>query len=253
MSPYNSWSRLALAALLALALAGSARAEKTADPKKPKAAKPPRIHIVNLGGARRVPYTQAGDPAGALPNESELNIRPLVVDGRVKDWTTGEAHDITDRSFTVRRAMRINDALPGDKGEHWVWQRGPWVLVDRTAGHITPLKLPDYNPAVSDLVWFRDYAAYCGLTASGTHLYAVVSQIAVRKPLVAKKLTTWDPTAARTAPACTPATWQREPLRITFQPTGGQTTSFDLTATSTALIEPGDDDDTPTAAPAGTQ
>lgn len=216
-------------------------------PKKAKEARPPSFHAVGLGSVRKVPYSQEGDPAGALPGETELKVRPLVVDTRVRDWTTGDAHDVTERSFTVRRAMRINDALPTDKGEHWVWQRGPWLLVDRTTGHITPLKLPDYNPSVSDVIWFRDYAAYCGLTASGRELYAVVAQIAVRKPLVSKKLGPWDSNATHAAAACVPATWQREPLRITFQATGLAPTAFDLMGTSAALVESGDDDTAPAA------
>jgi hypothetical protein len=48
-----------------------------------------------------------------------------------------------------------------------VWQRGPWLLVDRVTGHVVVLKLPDYDPSVSQVSWFRDYAAYCGITASG--------------------------------------------------------------------------------------
>lgn len=92
------------------------------------AAKP---HVVVLGPAKKVPYSIAGDPAGAAPYEKELHVRPLIVDAKIKDWTTGEAHDVTDRSFAVRRAIRLNDALPTEKAEHWVWQRGPWLLVDR--------------------------------------------------------------------------------------------------------------------------
>ncbi len=52
---------------------------------------------------------------------------------------------------------------------------------------LTALHLPDYDPAVSSVVWFRDYAAYCGLTASGKQLYAVVAQIAARKPGISEK------------------------------------------------------------------
>jgi hypothetical protein len=37
------------------------------------------------------------------------------VDGVLKEWTTGDAHDVTDRSFVVRRAIKLNDALPDDK------------------------------------------------------------------------------------------------------------------------------------------
>ncbi len=236
--------------LLLLLSGGVAHAGKSKDsaPKKPKPAKPPRVHSVALGAAKRVPYSKEGDPAGALPGETELKVRPLVVDGRVKDWTTGEPHDVTDRSFAVRRALRINDALPTDKAEHWVWQRGPWLLVDRSAGHSVPLKLPDYDPSVSDVSWFRDYAAYCGLPSSGKQLYAVVAQIAARKPLVAKKLAPWDTGEPHAAAACAPAAWQRDPLRITFQPTGAQPASFDLVGASAVLVEGGDAEDTPISA-----
>jgi hypothetical protein len=126
----------------------------------------PKPHVVALGAVRREPYSARSDPAGARNDETELKVRPLVVDGKVKEWTTGDAHDVTDRSFAVRRAVRLNDALPTDHGEHWVWQRGPWLLVDRTTGKIAALRLPDFDPAVSDAVWFRDYAAYCGVNAT---------------------------------------------------------------------------------------
>lgn len=202
----------------------------------------PKTHTVGLGSGKRVPYSIVGDPAGAHADEKELRIRPLIVDGKVKEWTTGDAHDVTDRSFAVRRAIRLNDALPTEHAEHWVWQRGPWLLVDRTTGKITALHLADYDPAVSEVIWFRDYAAYCGLTSSGKQLYAVVSQVAARKPVLAKKLGTWD-IEDHPTPACSPATWQREPLRIGFQPTGGQAVSFDLVGSSAVLVEEGDASD----------
>ncbi len=241
------WIGPGLLLLLVLVLAGSAFAAKDKDgeAKKPKPPKPPRVHSVALGGAKKVPHTKAGDPAGALPGETEQKVRPLLVDGRVKDWTTGDPHDVTDRSFAVRRALRINDALPADKTEHWVWQRGPWLLVDRTAGHLVPLKLPDYDPSVSDVIWFRDYAAYCGLAASGKQLYAVVAQVAARKPLVIRKLAPWDAAVPRTGAACAPSTWQRDPLKITFQAAGLPPASFDLVGSSAVLVEEGDADDTP--------
>ena len=165
-------------------------------------ATPRKVHVVALGAVRRVPYSKTGDPAGAATGEDALKIRPLVVDGAVKEWTTGDAHDVTDRSFVVRRVLRLNDELPGEKSEkHWVWQRGPWLLVDRVTGHVTALKLPDYDPGVSQVIWFRDYAAYCGVTASGKSLYAVVAQLSVRKPVLAKKLTPLD-SSDRSQPAC---------------------------------------------------
>lgn len=197
------------------------------------AAKP---HTVALGAARREPYSMVSDPAGARKDETELKVRPLVVDGKVRDWTTGEAHDVTERSFAVRRALRLNDALPTDHEERWVWQRGPWLLVDRETGKVAALHLPDFDPAVSEAVWFRDYAAYCGLSTTGKQLYAVVAQVEARRPLLAKKLGAWD-AADHPRPACAPAVWQREPLRVSFQATGAETVSFDLVGTSAVLVE----------------
>ncbi len=226
-------------------------------------AAPRKPHVVILGAARRIPYSKAGDPAGAATGESELKIRALIVDGVVKEWTTGDAHDVTDRSFVVRRAIKLNDALPSDKpatGEkptekpapaasRWVWQRGPWLLVDRVTGHVVALKLPDYDPGVSQVSWFRDYGAYCGVTASGKSLYAVVAQVAARKAVLARKLAAFDP-ESHAEPVCEAAEWQREPLRITFHPMGKDAASFDVVPGSAVLVEDsGDDSETPASAP----
>jgi hypothetical protein len=216
-------------------------------------ASPRKTHSVVLGAAKKVPYSKTGDPAGAAVDDKELKIRALLVDGVLKEWTTGDAHDVTDRSFVVRRVIKVNDALPGDKSEEksaraastWVWQRGPWLLVDRVTGHITALKLPEYDPGVSQVSWFRDYGAYCGVTASGKSLYAVVAQIAARKPLLAKKLAAFDP-ENHPNPVCGPPDWQREPLRITFHPAGKDTVSFDIIPGSAVLVEDsGDEPETP--------
>jgi hypothetical protein len=202
----------------------------------------PKPHVVALGAPRREPYSAVSDPAGAKKDETELKVRPLVVDGRVKEWTTGDTHDVTERSFAVRRAVRLNDALPTDHAERWVWQRGPWLLVDRSTGKVAALRLPDFDPAVSDAVWFRDYAAYCGVNASGKQLFAVVAQVEARRPLLAKKLGSWDP-VDHPSPVCAPAVWQRDPLKVSFQLTGAALISFDLVGTSAVLVEDDDTDD----------
>jgi hypothetical protein len=216
---------------------------------------PRKAHSVVLGAARRVHYSKAGDPAGAAAGEDELKIRALLVDGALKEWTTGDAHDVTDRSFVVRRVLRLNDALPsekpgqGDKQGQWVWQRGPWLLVDRVTGHVIALKVPDYDPGVSQVSWFRDYAAYCGVTASGKSLYAVVAQVEARKAVLAKKLGAFE-AESHLDPVCGPAEWQREPLRVTFHPTGQEAVSFDIVPGSAVLVEDsGDKPETPAAAP----
>ena len=216
-----------------------------------------KTHTVDLGAARKVPYSKAGDPSGAAPGEDSLRIRALLVDGVLKEWTTGDAHDVTDRSFVVRRVIRLNDALPTDKppekpasksasnpapaASHWVWQRGPWLLVDRATGRVTALHLPAYDPGVSQVSWFRDYAAYCGVTASGKSLYAVVAQVEARKAVLAKKLSAFD-AESHPNPVCAPAEWQREPLRVTFHPTGKDATSFDVIPGSAVLVEDAGDE-----------
>lgn len=216
----------------------------------------PKTHTAVLGAVRKVPYSKAGDPAGAAQGEDELRIRALLVDGVLKEWTTGDAHDVTDRSYVVRRAIRLNDTLPGVKPgqgvnkESWVWQRGPWLFVDRTTGHITALKLADYDPGVSQLSWFRDYAAYCGVTANGKSLYAVVSQIAARRPVLTKKLAAFD-AENHPNPACAAPEWQRDPLRITFHPAGSDAVSYNFIPGSAVLVEDtGDEGDSPASATA---
>jgi hypothetical protein len=228
-------------ALLPALLATGVMLSGATPPKKP--------HVVVLGAARSVPYSRAGDPAGAGPDETSLKTRALMVDGRVSEWTTGDTHDVTERSFVVRRALRINDTLPSDKpgdkakSSHWVWQRGPWLLVDRVTGRVTALKLPDYDPGASQVAWFRDYAAYCGVTVTRKSLYAVVAQIGVRRMVLGKKLSAFD--AENTVPMCGLPEWQREPLRITFHPAGKDAASFDLVSGSAVLVEDGDAEEEP--------
>jgi hypothetical protein len=206
----------------------------------PASAATPRAHTVTLGPMRRVPYLPPDAPAPNSPEDAlGLKIRPLLLDGRQKEWTTGEAHDVTDRSFTIRRALRLNDALPGDASAHWIWQPGPWLLVDRVTGHVTALHLPEFDPLLSQVVWFRDYAAYCGVasTAKGG-LFAIVAQIGARKAVVQRQLAPW-PQPEHATPVCQPPQWQRQPMRVTLQATGGQPILFDIVGTA-ALIEEGD-------------
>ena len=207
-------------------------------------AAPAKVHVVALGPVRKVPFTppEAAGPAAKGADALTLKVRPLTVDGKQKEWTTGEAHDVTDRSFTVRRAMRLNDALPGDAGARWSWQPGPWLLVDRTTGHVAALHLPDFDAEVSEAVWFRDYAAYCGTgtTAKGG-LFAVVAQLGARRAVVQKQIGKW-PQPQPALPVCKAAEWQRAPMRVTMQATGGEAMTFDVVGAA-ALVEEGDGDE----------
>ncbi len=178
-------------------------------------------HVVFLGKPRPVKIFLGHDQSRSVT----INVRPLYVDTKLKNYTTGDAHDVTDGEFVVQRAFRLNDSLPGDppKQSKWVWQRGDWLLVDRVSGHITQVKLPDFDAASSQVSWYRDYAAYCGVSESIARWNAVVAQVGVRKALFRKEIA--KPAAADVeAPAaeCSPAKWERHPARVTFSPANGQ-------------------------------
>ena len=201
-----------------------------------------KIHVVTLGAVRKVPYT----PPEATPdNKSEeattLRVRPLIVDDKPREWTVGELHEVTDRTFVIRRAFRINDSLPGEAAR-WTWQPGPWLQVDRTTGHITPLHLPDFDAQIFDAIWFRDYAAYCGLIPTLTDgVVAVVAELGAHKAIAQHTLAGW-PLDKPTHPVCTVAQWQRTPMRATLALTGGQPVTFDVAGTS-SLIEEGESEE----------
>ncbi|HVP54109.1 MAG TPA: hypothetical protein VMU45_03865 [Candidatus Eisenbacteria bacterium] len=156
-----------------------------------------------------------------------ITVRPLYLDTKLKEYTTGPAHDITDRVFVIRRAYRVNDSLPNESAARWLWQRGGWLLVDRTTGRITQIRLPDFDPYYSDVSWYRDYAAYCGVADDGERVSAIVAQITAKKPIYKKQLDKLDgelPDAVCQAPL-----WQRNPIRVTFTPLGGEKLSVDVT------------------------
>lgn len=205
-----------------------------------KPARPPKTHAVALGPVRKVPYTPPDvDAADKSEDTTMLKVRPLLVDGFQREWTMGDIHEVTDRSFAIRRVMRINDSVPADHEPHWAWEPGPWLLVDRVTGHIAALHLPDFDAAISNVVWYRDYAAYCGIgtTAKGG-LFAIVAQLGVRRAVVQKQIAPW-PQTNHFIPVCQPAEWQRLPTRVTLKPTGGEAITFAVVGT-TSLIEDGD-------------
>jgi len=111
-----------------------------------------------------------------------------MVDGRVKEYVIGSPHEVTDRLFVVRRAFRVNDSLPQDSGPRWQWQRGGWLLVDRTTGRVSPINLPEFDAFYSAANWYRDYVAYCGVSDDGKKTYAMVAQLGRRKPVLKKPL-----------------------------------------------------------------
>jgi len=175
----------------------------------------------------------------------DITVSPLFVDAKLKEYTTGKQHDVTDRQFVVRRAFRINDALPDEarKAPKWLWELGGWLLVDRSSGRITPIKLLDFDPFYSEVSWYRDYAAYCGTTANGEKLDAVVVQIGVKKPLYRKELGKANG-GEQSDSDCSAPQWNRQPARVTFLPKVGDKLSVTVRGRFVDEV-PDDDSDEP--------
>ena len=177
-----------------------------------------RSHQIAFGPWLRV-HLFVGPDADRV---QETKIRSLNIDGRSREFTIGIPHDVTDRVFVVRRVFRMNDALTSHP--EWKWQRDGWVMVDRSTGRVSNLSLPDFDPFYSTVTWFRDYAAYCGVS-DGQRVYAVVAQLGQRKPVLRTYV---GPAKGSDQPdsECAPPTWQKQPIRVTFEPAGGQKSSF---------------------------
>jgi hypothetical protein len=180
------------------------------------AAKP---HTVVFGKSITVKWLVGPEESRA----TDLKVRPLLLNGQIKEFVTGLPHDITEHLLVVRRAFRLNDSLPDEStpAPRWQWQRGGWLLVDRSSGHITHISLPGYDPYYSAATWYRDYAAYCGLPDDGKKVYAIVAQVGRRQAIVKKII---GETGSEDAPdsACPAPSWQRQPARVTFEPAQDQ-------------------------------
>ncbi len=207
------------------------------------AAAAPRQHIITFGKWMPVKLFLGANEDKSL----DIKIRSLYVDGRLREFTTGEVHDITDRVFVVRRAYRLNDWLPSDEGNlahKWKWQRGGWMLIDRDTGRVSALNLPNFDPFYSLASWYRDYAAYCGVSDDGAKLYAMVAQLGRKRPLLRREL---GPVKDSDMPdaQCVAPEWQRRPVRVTFVPSAGQKLTFNIrgnAADVAVTTEAGDDD-----------
>jgi hypothetical protein len=162
----------------------------------------------------------------------DRKVRPLYVDGRLREFTLELPHDITDRLFTVQRAFRINDTLPGENTLRWRWEPGGWVLVDRGTGRISSLSLAEFDATLSRTGWYRDYAAYCGVSEDGKKMYAVVTQLGRRRPLLRESLGD----LSSTPEPCPVPSWQRDPARVTFAPAGKSKATYAIHGHMVAVV-----------------
>ena len=193
-------------------------------------------HIISFGKWSTIKWCIGPSEGKCL----DLKVRVLYVDGRARESTLGAAHEITERLFVVRRAFRVNDALPGDAAASgWVWQRGGWLLVDRTTGHISSIALPEFDPYYSVASWYRDYTAYCGVSDDGKKLFAIVFQVGRRKPVLKKSLGDADGDDAPDS-ECPAPVWERRPVRVTFVPAEDEKSTYSVRGHAADLVS--DDD-----------
>ena len=178
-------------------------------------------HVIAFGKWTTVKWMVGNDENTIV----ELKTRALLVDGQTKEFTTGMAHDVTERTFVVQRVFRLNDSLSQEAApERWRWERGGWLLVNRATGKTQQIPLPEFDAYDSEATWFRDYAAYCGISDDGKKASAMIVQLGRRKPLLKKPL--GDASAVVPASECPAPVWQRAPSRVTFEPKNEQKFTF---------------------------
>ena len=196
-------------------------------------------HVITLGKWQTIKWF-----VGASDDTSiDLKVRGVFVDGKLKEYAIGPTHDVTESLFVIRRAFRLNDALPNENGkEQWRWERGGWLLVDRQSGRISPIMLPLMDSFYSVSSWYRDYVAYCGVSEDGKKFYAVVSQLGRRKPLLRKYV---GVAASSEVPdsACPAPRWERKPARVTFELKGADKVVYALRTRALDIVDSGDEDE----------
>ena len=174
----------------------------------------------------------------------ELKVRPLLVNNEIKDFTTGDSHEVSLDVIVVRHADRLNDSLPDDPKAvpRWRWQPGGWVMINRHTGHISKLNLPLFDPFYSSASWYRDLVAYCGVSDNGQKLFAVVAQIGRRKAILQRAL---GEAKGGDMPdsECAAPQWQRQPTRVTFLPKEGEHLSFNVRSFAVEIPTEATDDD----------
>lgn len=199
----------------------------------------PKPHIVSFGKWTGVKWFVGPNETKAL----DLKVRALYVDARLKEFTLGGPHDVTDRLFVVRRAFRLNDTLPEETSStpRWLWERGGWLLVDRITGHVSPINLPEFDSYYSAASWYRDYVAYCGVSGDGKKLYTIVAQLGRRKPILKKAL--GEAGGDMPDSQCPAPTWQRQPARVTFQPAENEKLTFSVRGQAVDVVNDEDDEE----------
>ena len=197
-----------------------------------------KAHTISFGKWILVQWFAASDSPPLV-----MKVRPLLVDGKIKEYVMGPSHELTDRLFVVRRAFRLNDAMPEESAPRWIWQRGGWLQVDRVSGRISSANLPAFDSYSSAASWYRDYVAYCGVGDDGKKTYAMVAQLSRRKPVLNRLLSITPQDNAAPDSLCPAPKWQRSPTRVTFAPEGAEKQTFSVRGTAVDLVDDEEDEE----------
>jgi hypothetical protein len=108
------------------------------------------------------------------------------------------------------------------------------LLVNRVTGKIQQIPLPEFDPYSSATAWFRDYAAYCGVSEDGKKVSAIVAQLGRHKPLLKKPVS--DAAAEMPDSECPAPVWERAPSRVTFEPKGEPKFTFTVPTRAVDLV-----------------
>jgi hypothetical protein len=174
----------------------------------------------------------------------DVKIRALCVGTRLKKYTTGPSHGVTDRLFVVRRMFRLSDTLPSETtaATKGTWERGGWLLVDRVTGRVTQITLPEFDPFYLTPSWYRDYIAYGGVSDDGKKLFAILAQLGRRKPILKKALGEAEGDDLPDS-ECSAPIWQRQPAKVTFESEQNQKLTFSVRGTAVDLVNDAEEDD----------
>jgi hypothetical protein len=201
-----------------------------------------KIHVIAFG--KTISATWIAGSGAQEDKPQPIKVRALIVDGRVKEYVLGPPHEVTDRLFVIRRAFRVNDSLPEEPALRWQWQRGGWLLVDRATGRISAINLPEFDALYSAASWYRDYAAYCGVSDDGKKVFTVVAQLNRRKPVLKKELSAEGlPENAVPDSACVPPVWLRNPVRVSFERAGSPKETYAIRGHVVDIVNDSDGDE----------
>jgi hypothetical protein len=198
-----------------------------------------KIHVIAFGKWMSVQWL----PGTEDEKPQIIKVRALMIDGQVKEYVLGAPHEVTDRLFVVRRVFRVNDSLPEEPASKWQWQRGGWLLVDRVTGRVSTIALPEFDAFYSAVSWYRDYAAYCGVSDDGKKTFAVVAQISRRKPVLKKPLDSSVADDNRPDSACAVPAWQRGPVRVSFEANDSPKQTFAIRGHVVDLVNDSEEDE----------